>query len=220
MKIRTHKITMIAMLCAIAYVVMAATRPIPSFMPTASFLKYDPKDIIIVIGGFIFGPLAAFLVSLLVSIVEMFTVSTTGPIGCVMNILSSCAFACTASFIYKKKHTVSGAVIGLFSGCLITTGVMLLWNYFLTPIYQGWPREAVAAMLVPVFLPFNLIKSGINAGITLLIYKPVVNTLRKARLIDIPENRTEGGNKFSIFLIGAFLLATGVVFALIISGKL
>ena len=37
-----------------------------------SFLKYEPKDVIIALGGFIFGPVEAFLISLAVSIVEMF----------------------------------------------------------------------------------------------------------------------------------------------------
>ena len=43
----------------------------------------------------------------------MFTVSDTGPIGCIMNVLATCAFCCTAAFVYKKFHTRKGAVIGL-----------------------------------------------------------------------------------------------------------
>jgi riboflavin transporter FmnP len=59
--------------------------------------------------------------------------------------------------------------------------VMLLWNYFIAPIYMGYPREAVVELLIPVFLPFNLIKGGLNAAVTLLLYKPVLTAWRAAR---------------------------------------
>jgi len=210
---KTKKIILIAMMCAIAYVVMLIGR-----VPIVMFLKYDPKDVIITIGGFILGPLASFIISLIVSFVEMLTASDTGIIGCVMNIISSCAFACTAAAIYKKNHTISGAVIGLASGCAAMTVIMLLWNYFLTPIYLGYPRQAVADMLLPVFLPFNLVKSGLNTAITLLLYKPIVTALRKAQLVEIQEDGRTKVNRTGIVLISTFLLATSVVFALILKG--
>ena len=88
---KIKRMTTMAMLCAVAYVVMVAVK-----IPVVLFLKYEPKDVIIVIGGFLMGPLAAFTVSLVVSLVEMFTVSDTGIVGFIMNVLSSCAFACSA----------------------------------------------------------------------------------------------------------------------------
>lgn len=182
------RVVMMGMLAAIAYAVTFVTHfLIPPFF---NFLSYDPKDIIIAIGGFIFGPLSALIVAAVVALIEMITISTTGPIGCVMNILSSCCFAVVAAFIYKKKHTLQGAVIGLTAGALATTAFMLLWNYLITPIYMGMPRQAVADMLVPIFLPFNLTKYALNAAITMLIYKPVVTALRKAQLI--PPSSSDG----------------------------
>ena len=83
MKSKTQKITTIAMLCAIAYIVTAVGR-----IPVVLFLKYDPKDVIITLGGLIWGPFTAFIVSVIVSFIEMLSVSDTGIIGCVMNILS------------------------------------------------------------------------------------------------------------------------------------
>ena len=53
---------------------------------------------------------------------------------------------------------------------------------------MGYPREAVAAMLPTVFFPFNLIKGLLNAVILILIYKPVVRGLRKARLVPVRES--------------------------------
>ena len=214
MKISTKKLTTIGMLCAIAFVVVACIR-----IPVVMFLKYEPKDVIITIGGFMLGPVASFAISAVVSLVEMVTISDTGIIGCIMNLISSCAFCCTAAYIYKKRHTMAGAVIGLIAGGVIMTALMLLWNYLITPIYMGYPREAVAAMLLPVFLPFNLLKSALNAGITLLIYKPVVGALRKARLIETASGSAKP-RKISagLILIALLLVATGVLMALALSG--
>jgi riboflavin transporter FmnP len=65
-------------------------------IPVVLFLKYEPKDVVITIGGFLLGPMASLIISALVSLIEMFTISDTGPIGCLMNLLSTCSFACTA----------------------------------------------------------------------------------------------------------------------------
>ena len=212
---KTKRLTMIGMLSAIAFAVMVIGR-----VPIVLFLKYDPKDVVIVIGGFIFGPLSAFFISLIVSLIEMVTVSDTGFIGCIMNILSTCAFAGTAAVIYKKDHTLKGAIIGLVCGVLLMTGIMLLWNYLITPIYLGYPREAVVELLIPAFLPFNLLKGGINSALTLLLYKHVVNTLRKAKLIEESKSAPVKVNNTGIALVSLFVLATGVLLALVLKGMI
>lgn len=173
-----QKITTLAMFSAIAYVVMAVGR-----VPLILFLKYDPKDIVITIAGFIFGPVSALIVSLIVSFVEMITVSSDGIIGFFMNVIATFAFAGTASIIYNKKRNNVGAVIGVAAGCIVMTIVMLLWNYFLAPIFMGYPRETVVELLIPAFLPFNLIKGGINAALVLILHKPILAVLHKLNLI-------------------------------------
>lgn len=208
MTARTKKLTIIAMLCAIAYVVMAIGR-----IPIVLFLKYEPKDVIITIGGFIFGPLVTLIISIIVSLAEMVTVSDTGLIGFFMNVLSSCTFAFTASFIYKQKRTLTGAVYGLIAGWLLTTAVMLAWNYLMTPIFMNQPREVVAQLLIPAFLPFNLLKGALNSAFTLLLYKPLVIALRKAHLI--PESKS-GTNIRSMGIIMAASLVLIATCALVI----
>lgn len=206
----SRKMIMMAMLVALAYMFMLVGRVV--LVPAVSFLKYDPKDIIITIGGFIYGPLSAFIIATVVSLIEMVTVSETGIIGFIMNVLATAAFVCPAAFLYKRKHTMKGAIIGLGLGCIAMTTVMLLWNYLITPIYMGYPREAIAKLLLSGFLPFNLIKSGLNAGVTLMIYKPVVTALRKSNLI--PPS-TGGANtkdsRFGYIFVSSFILVTCVL---------
>lgn len=211
---RTKKITAAAMLSAIAYVVMALGR-----IPVVLFLSYDPKDIVITLGGLIWGPLTAFAVSVIVSVIEMVTVSDTGVIGCVMNIVSTCAFACTASVIYRKFRSLKGALAALGAACVAMTAVMLLWNYLVTPIYMGYPREAVAQLLLPAFLPFNLLKSSLNAAFTFLLYKPVVTALRKSGCIEGAEQRG-GGRHRGLLLLAAAVIVTCVMLILVLNGMM
>lgn len=210
---RTKQLTTLAMLSALSYTLMAVGR-----VPVTLFLKYDPKDIIITIGGFIFGPLSALLISSVVSLVEMVTLSETGIIGLIMNILSTVCFACTASYIYKKKHNLKGAVTGLVCGILLMVFAMLLWNYLITPLYMNVSREQVAGMLIPVFLPFNLLKGVLNAALTLLIYKPVVSGLRKAHIVEIKENSIKGKINIGLILVASLIVITCILIILAYNG--
>ena len=213
-KMSTKTITSLAMLTGIAYVVMLCSKLLPS---VNGFLDFDFKDVIICIGGFTFGPMAAAVISTLVAFIELITVSSTGPIGFIMNVLATCSFCCTASFIYKKYHTKNGAVIGLGVGIVCLVAVMLLWNYLITPIYQNVPREVVVSMLPTVFFPFNLAKGGMNMAATLLLYKPIVTALRKAGLAP-PSKSAPTGKKFNagFLLFTLALLATFVTLALVL----
>ena len=218
-KYDTRRLVTLAMLAAIAFAAVAFIR-----IPAVQFLKYEPKDVVLAITGLLFGPADALLVTVVVSLVEMVTISDTGLIGLLMNVISSASFVLVASALYRKNRTLKGAVIGLIAGVLIMTAVMVLWNYLITPIYQGVPRSVVAGMLVPVFLPFNLIKGSLNAGLTMLLYKPVVQTLRKAHLVPESEKKTAGGRsgRVSVYvaLVSVFVIATSILLMLAVGGKL
>lgn len=212
MKSKTQKITTIAMLCAIAYIVTAVGR-----IPVVLFLKYDPSDVIVTLGGLIWGPMTSLIVSVIVAVTEMITVSDTGIIGCVMNIVSTCSFACTTSAVYKKKRTLSGSVTGLVSGYAVMTAVMMIWNYSVTPLYMGYPREAVAELLLPAFLPYNLLKGGLNTGITFLLYKPVVTALRKCGYLS-PSNGNRKSRSRGPSLLACAVILTCILFLLSLNG--
>ncbi|MBP5167004.1 MAG: ECF transporter S component [Oscillospiraceae bacterium] len=210
---KTKKLVLYAMLSALAYVAMLVIH-IP-----VSFLTIDPKDTVIVIAGFIMGPLASLIISVVVSLVEMITVSNTGVIGFVMNTLSSAAFCCTAALIYKKRHSIKGAVVALAAAVLAQTVVMLLWDWLMVPLYmEHATREMVVGMLMPLFLPFNLLKGGINMALALLLYKPMTSALRRAGLVP----RSEHKGKINIYLVifAVVLLAVCVILALILAGIL
>lgn len=203
----------LAMLTAVALVVTWLCKAIPSVQ---GFLDFEFKSVVICIGGFTLGPVAAIVLSILVPVVEFFTISGTGPVGLVMNIAATASFCCPACYIYKRRHTMNGAVLGLAVGTATLTVVMVLWNYLITPLYQGTPREVIASMLLPVFFPFNLTKGGLNMAATLLLYKPVVTALRRAGLV--PPSQTARSKTLSsgFILFSAALLITFVLLALVL----
>ena len=218
-KMDTKKMVTMAMLAALAYVVMSVTR-LP-LMAAAPYLKYDPKDVVLVIGGFLYGPGAAATMSLVVCLLEMFTVSESGFIGFVMNFLASVAFIVPAAFFYHKKRTIHGAVSGLLCGVVLMTAMMLLWNWIITPFYQKISREAVEAMLLPVFLPFNLVKGGMNMALSVLLYQPVNNALRRMHLLPaLPDGKVRRRLNPTVIAFGVLLLVVCVVIVLKMLGKI
>ena len=210
-RMSTRYLAAVAMFAAVSYVAVLVSKVIPN---VAGFLSYEPKDAVIVIAGLLYGPLTSLLISVIVSFIEMITISATGPYGFLMNVVSTCAFAIPAAWFYQKNRTQKGAVIGLCLGVLCMAAAMLLWNYIITPFYMGVPRATVAGMLMTVFLPFNLVKGGLNAALTLLLYKPVVGALRKAHLAEPSKSGAGKGTVRAGFLF--FSLAVLVTFVLLL----
>ena len=222
MRTDVRKLSILAMLAAMAYIMAAVSSyfRIP-IVPAVPFLRYDPKDVIIVIGGFLYGPLAAFAMTAVVAFVEMFTVSVTGFIGLAMNIVSGTAFACTAAFIYKKKRTLGGAIVGLVIAALFATAVMLMYNYLIAPIFLGWERERVAALLIPGFLPFNLISNFVNAALVVLLYKPMKSIFTASRLMPkLDEQDKKGKINAGVIIAAIFVIATCVLWWLTLQGRI
>ena len=177
-KERTRRLVMIALFAAIAYALMLAVHIV-----IGGFLTLDLKDAVITLCGLYFGPIGALVISLLVPLLEMVTVSSTGFYGLLMNIAGSAAFSLTASLIYKYRKTLWGAIAGLLSGAFLMTAVMLLLNLLVTPRYFGMPVAAVRKMIPGLLLPFNLTKAAVNAGLVLLFYKPPSTALKRAGVL-------------------------------------
>lgn len=117
---------------------------------------------------------------------------------------------------------MSGAIAGLLCGTFVMTACMLLWNYIITPVYMKTPREVVAGMLLPVFLPFNLIKAVLNTAFTLMLYKPLTMILRKTHVL--PESGSKHAVKkldtVLVYVFAALLVGTSILAILVVSGKI
>jgi len=137
-----------------------------------------------------------------------------------MNVASTCAFACTASLIYKKWRTIGGAAVGLAVGTIVTTGVMVPLNYLITPFFMGVPRHVVVEILVSGIGLFNLIKYALVAAMTMQLYKPLKTALSKSRLIPEPEDQIAPSAQVKVgsLLVSLLVIAVCVVGILYLHG--
>ena len=199
------KLSVTAMLCALAYICMFV------FKFKVSFLTFDFKDAILTVIAFLYGPIYAVVSSFLVAGIEFLSISDTGVYGFIMNALSSAVFTASCGFIYKYRRTLTGAVFGSVAAVLSMTAVMLVANIFITPFYMGVARSDVAAMIPSLLLPFNIVKGVVNAAITMIIYKPITTALKKVGLSNNATAKTDLKKFVPLAVVALVLLAIAVV---------
>ena len=147
--------------------------------PAVAFLEYDPADIPILIGTFAFGPLAGIVLTVVTSVIQGLTVSAaSGLYGILMHVIATGVLVIVSGVIYRYKKTRGMAVVSLLCGMAAMAVVMMGANMVITPIFMGVPADAVWS-LMPFIVGFNMIKAGINGGVTFILYKRIANFLRK-----------------------------------------
>jgi len=167
-RMSTKTMVTIAMLTAASYI-LEATIHFPIF-PSVTYIQYSPSEIPIVIGGMIFGPLAALLSSLAVALLAGITVGTTGIIGMLINFLSKASFAVLIAAIFKSRKTNVNMIIAFVVGSIAMVCMMVLSNIALTPLYTGVPISVIMGMLIPTIIPINAIMAVINSVLSIVIY--------------------------------------------------
>ena len=183
---RTKRLALASIFASLAFLV----KLIPA--PKVQFLSFDIKDTVIALASLILGPGASVALSILVPLLEAISVGTTGPWGFLMDVISTMSFSLTVSLIYKFRKTLGGAVLALVSAAFVQVAMMMVANIIITPLYTGAPRSVVIGMLLPLLLPFNAVKSVFNAALVMLLYKPTVEALRRARILRTPASVGKG----------------------------
>ncbi len=204
------KISVTAILCAVAYLCMFL------FKFKVSFLTFDFKDAILSVISFLYGPLYGITSALVVALVEFVSVSDTGVYGLIMNFLSSAAFAGVCGLFYKYRRTLSGAVLGAVTAVLAMTAIMLIANILITPFYMGVERAVVIKMIPSLLLPFNMIKGVINAAITMIIYKPIAGIFKKTGLTLTSPAKTNKKKFVLLVLFAGLIIAVSVALIFIV----
>ena len=172
-------LTTLSVLTALSIVLMLFVR-FPIF-PAAPYLEYEPMDIPILISAFAYGPLAGLIVTIVSCLIQGVTVSAAagGWVGILMHFIATGTLVTVASLIYRRNHSLKGAIIGLISGTVAMAAIMVPTNLIIQPLFYGTPAEAVKVLIWPIIIPFNLIKAGINSVVTFIIYKPLRRVIIK-----------------------------------------
>lgn len=190
---KTRKITVTAMLSALAAVLMLLDFSLPMLIP--GFVKMDFSELPALLASFAIGPVWGAAVCLVKNLFNLLLHSSTGGIGELCNFLLGAVFVFTAGMIYKRGKNRKSAIIGALIGALVMAVVSVPVNYFISyPVYAklfGGLDKIIAAYeairpgsdglfecLLIFNLPFTFIKGLIDALIMFLIYKPVAPLLK------------------------------------------
>lgn len=173
-----HKVVLIAILGAMAYLLMLLDFPLP-FMPP--FLSFDLAQIPEVIGTLILGPISGITIALLK---ELLKISLTGSgtmfTGELINFIVSVSFILPTWWVYRQNKTTNNAVYGMMLGTVVATLIACLANvYFILPLYAqafNLKISQIVAMSRSVnpyinslprlvllgIAPFNLLRNGLT----------------------------------------------------------
>ena len=169
-KINIQKICQLGILAAISIVLVLAVH-FPIFQ-SAPYLEYDMADVPILLAAFTVGPFGGLAVLLVVSLIQAFFLGGNSIIGFIMHFVASGALVLVAGLIFSKYKTTKSMIIGLVLGSLCMTAFIIPLNLIFTPLL-GTPVDMVKSIIVPVLIPFNLIKSFGNSIISFLLFIPV-----------------------------------------------
>ena len=89
------------------------------------------------------------------------------------------AFILPASIAYKRSKSIPAVIVGLVISCICSVTVAILMNLVVTPIYMGVPVDAVIAMILPILLPFNILKALINSVLGFIFLQSLKSFLKK-----------------------------------------
>lgn len=193
---RTHKLTVTAMLSAVAFALMFIEFPIPALIP--SFVKLDISDLPELLAAFSLGPVYGVTVTFLKNLLHILIKGTSSAyVGELFNFLMGSVFAFSAGMIYQWKKSRKTALIGSVAGAVLMAVLSVPLNYFLVyPAYvvcYGLPLDAIIGMyqailpsadslikcLVIFNMPFTFCKGLLDVALCFLIYKPLSPLLHK-----------------------------------------
>ena len=175
---QTRKLTYMGLLAAVSVVLILLIN-IPIF-PSASYLKYDMADVPILLATFLLGPAAGLEILFVVSAIQAFFLGGDGLVGLIMHFVASGTVIVCAGLVYKKLgQSLKGLIFALVVGTLAQTLMMIPLNLIITVHAYGVPRDVVVAGLIPVTIPFNLLKAALNAIIFFLLYQALGIVFKK-----------------------------------------
>lgn len=178
MRISTRQIATLALLTAFSVILTHPSLRFPIF-PMAPYLKYEFGDIPIFIATIMYGMPSGLLITFLASIIQGFTTSSsTGIWGIIMHILSTGVFVVVIAMFRRLGRKKYQIILGMVVAIIVSSLFMVLLNYLITPLYTNQSREDVAKLLLPIILPFNMIKYTGNSVVTMLLIFPLQKAIR------------------------------------------
>lgn len=168
----TRQLVTMALMCAISALFSFVQIPL---IPGLTFLTYDPSLMPAMVCGFAFGPGAGFVVGALAAVIHGLVLGEW--VGSMMSIVATLCFVVPAAFVYRRVHTFKGAVAGLALGSATAVAGAIIANLTIGVWFWYGSVDAIAPMILPALVPFNLVKTILNSVLTMVVYKAVSNLI-------------------------------------------
>ena len=173
--IDTRKIALAALFTAASLILSFIQIPI---FPAAPWLMYDPSGIVCLIAALAFGPKMGAAVAIISWVPRVFL----DPFGAPMGMISTCAYVIPAALIYaKSRRSRIASLAGMVTGAILSVVFSCAMNLVVTPLYTAVSMADVAAMVIPILLPFNALKMVINTVAGQALLAPCMNVLAGQR---------------------------------------
>jgi riboflavin transporter FmnP len=144
--------------------------PIPIFPPAAAFgITYDPAAVPAMLGGLGYGPGAGSLIGVLGLAIH--GLLSSDYVGALINIAAVLPFVLGCSLVCRKSKTNLRLIIGLLVGSVLSVAVIIPANLLIWPQFFGIPFDVALTYVVPLMLPFNILKAILNSVLSFLLFK-------------------------------------------------
>lgn len=164
----TKKIAVLSVFAALSIVFLFIIR-IPLF-PVLPFLVYDLADIPIIICTMLYGAAPGLLITAVVCLIQGFLLSADGIIGVVMHFVATGTLVLVFGLMFKKFSGLKGCIVSAVTGVIAWVTVMALFNILITPLFMKIAIKDVLPLILPVIVPFNIIKAGVNTALAVSFY--------------------------------------------------
>jgi len=191
-----RNISTVAMLSAMSFALYFLKTPLPFFPP---FLELQFSEIPVLIAGFILGLPGGISVAIIRFLIKL-PLTTTASVGEITDLILALALVIPTILVYSVNKKFKMAILGVLIGIICTTIVAIIinrlfvvdfyvqlyvngsWNEFLGWFYSLYPEITKESFyrfyLWLAVLPFNALKFGVCAFITVLLYKPLTRVVK------------------------------------------
>ena len=186
---KLSRMTVAAMMGAIAFVLMYFSFSIPVLSP---FAEFDLSGVAELSGGFILGPVGAVEIIVIKVLLKLVFKGTSSMLtGELQALLLGLAYVLPAVLYYRRHRTKKGALVALVLGSACCVAVAVFTNLcIILPFYiwlYGMDWDGIVAMCSAVnplikdiptlvafsVIPFNVVSRAAVSFITLLVYKKI-----------------------------------------------
>lgn len=190
---KVQKMVAVALFAAMGVILQYVAFPL---LPAFSFMKVDFSDIPVMLGMFLFGPMAGIATAFIRSLLHLLTtgLELSNLIGDAASFFASVLFTLPMYYFFNGNKNgnkkIARKVLGVTSGVLAMTIFMSIANYFvITPVYLnvlGLTADKMLGMSLAQYVaigvvPFNLLKGAIVSAAFLVIYTKLLPFLEQKR---------------------------------------